>query len=95
MPLMPLFFDTNNYLQKPLIEGLSSNILDQPDFKPVRITTEWGRRRETVRSKDVSRIRRSSLDWLRRGIGPNAMCIHPLKYAWIDTNWRRRHEADQ
>ena len=24
-----------------------------------------------------------------RGIVPNAMDVHPLKYAWIDTNWRR------
>jgi ABC-type transport system substrate-binding protein len=23
-----------------------------------------------------------------RGIGPNPMDVHPLKYAWIDTNWR-------
>jgi ABC-type oligopeptide transport system substrate-binding subunit len=23
-----------------------------------------------------------------RGIRPNAMDVHPLKYAWIDTNWR-------
>ena len=23
-----------------------------------------------------------------RGIGPNLMDVHPLKYAWIDTNWR-------
>jgi oligopeptide transport system substrate-binding protein len=23
-----------------------------------------------------------------RGIGPNLMDVHPLKYAWIDTDWR-------
>jgi ABC-type oligopeptide transport system substrate-binding subunit len=23
-----------------------------------------------------------------RGIGPNLIDVHPLKYAWIDTNWR-------
>jgi ABC-type oligopeptide transport system substrate-binding subunit len=23
-----------------------------------------------------------------RGIVPNAMDVHPLKHAWIDTNWR-------
>jgi len=25
-----------------------------------------------------------------RGISPNVMDVHPLKYAWIDTNWRRQ-----
>ena len=23
-----------------------------------------------------------------RGISPNVMDVHPLKYAWIDTKWR-------
>jgi oligopeptide transport system substrate-binding protein len=41
MPLLPLFFDTYSYLQKPYVKGMTPNILDVPNFKGVRIDTNW------------------------------------------------------
>jgi oligopeptide transport system substrate-binding protein len=41
MPLLPMFFDSYCYLQKPYVTGMKLNLLDAPEFKGVRIDTNW------------------------------------------------------
>jgi len=41
MPVLPIFFDSHSYLQKPYVRGLTPNILDVPQFKSVWIDTNW------------------------------------------------------
>jgi ABC-type oligopeptide transport system substrate-binding subunit len=41
MPVLPLFFDTFCFLQKPFVRGLTPNILDVPQFKSAWIDTHW------------------------------------------------------
>ena len=41
MPLLPLFFDTNSYLQKPYVAGMTPNVLDIPEFREIWIDTGW------------------------------------------------------
>ena len=41
MPLLPVYFDSYSYLQKPYVTGLATNALDIPDFKGVSIDTKW------------------------------------------------------
>ena len=41
MPILPLFFDTYGYLQKPYVRGMRPNMLDIPEFKGVSINTAW------------------------------------------------------
>jgi oligopeptide transport system substrate-binding protein len=41
MPLLPMFFDTYCYLQKPYVTGMKLNLLDAPEFKGVGIDTNW------------------------------------------------------
>jgi oligopeptide transport system substrate-binding protein len=41
MPVLPVFFDSYSYLQKPYVTGLRSNVLDVPEFRGVWIDTNW------------------------------------------------------
>jgi len=41
IPVLPLFFDSYSYLQKPYVRGLTPNVLDTPSFKDVWIDTSW------------------------------------------------------
>jgi oligopeptide transport system substrate-binding protein len=41
MPVLPLFYNTWTYLQKPFVRGLGGNALDLHPFKYVWIDTEW------------------------------------------------------
>jgi ABC-type oligopeptide transport system substrate-binding subunit len=41
MPVLPLYFDTWAYLQKPFVRGLTSNLFDIRAFKYVWIDTNW------------------------------------------------------
>jgi oligopeptide transport system substrate-binding protein len=41
MPLLPMFFDTYCYLQKPYVTGMKLNLLDVPEFRGVGIDTNW------------------------------------------------------
>ena len=41
MPMLPLFFDSYAYLQKPYVKGMSLNVLDLPAYKDIRIDTNW------------------------------------------------------
>ena len=41
MPLLPMFFDAQSYLQKPYVTGMTPNVLDTPEFKGVWIDTNW------------------------------------------------------
>jgi oligopeptide transport system substrate-binding protein len=41
MPVLPLFFDSYSYLQKPYVRGMTSNPLDIPQFRSAWIDTNW------------------------------------------------------
>ena len=41
MPVLPLFFDSYAYLQKPYVKGMRPKLLDLPDYKDVWIDTNW------------------------------------------------------
>lgn len=41
MPMLPLWYNTWSYLQKPYVRGLPSNLLDLRLFKYASIDTEW------------------------------------------------------
>jgi oligopeptide transport system substrate-binding protein len=41
MPVLPVFFDSYSYLQKPYVTGLRSNVLDVPEFRDAWIDTNW------------------------------------------------------
>jgi len=41
MPVLPLFFDTYCYLEKPFIGGMTKNVLGLPQFKTGWIDTNW------------------------------------------------------
>jgi ABC-type oligopeptide transport system substrate-binding subunit len=41
MPVLPLYYDTWAYLQKPFVRGLTSNLFDIRQFKYVWIDTNW------------------------------------------------------
>jgi ABC-type oligopeptide transport system substrate-binding subunit len=40
-PVLPLFFDSYTYLQKPYVSGLRPNVLDLPEFRDVWIDITW------------------------------------------------------
>jgi oligopeptide transport system substrate-binding protein len=41
MPVLPLFFDSYSYLQKPYVRGMTPNSLDVPQFRSTWIDTNW------------------------------------------------------
>jgi hypothetical protein len=41
MPVLPLFFDSYSYLEKPYVRGMTRNVLDLPQFKAAWIDTNW------------------------------------------------------
>ena len=41
MPVLPLFFDSYCYLEKPYVRGMTKNVLGVPQFKTARIETNW------------------------------------------------------
>ena len=41
MPVLPLFFDSYCYLEKPFVGGLTKNVLGVPQFKTAWIDTNW------------------------------------------------------
>ena len=41
MPVLPVFFDSYSYLQKPYVTGLRPNVLDVPEFRDTWIDTNW------------------------------------------------------
>jgi peptide/nickel transport system substrate-binding protein/oligopeptide transport system substrate-binding protein len=41
MPVLPLFFDTYCYLEKPFVGGMTKNALGFPEFKTAWIDTNW------------------------------------------------------
>ena len=41
MPVVPLYFDSWSYLQKPFVRGLWMNPGSQPFFKYAWIDTDW------------------------------------------------------
>jgi len=41
MPVLPLFFDSYCYLEKPYVGGMTKNVLGVPQFKTARIDTNW------------------------------------------------------
>jgi hypothetical protein len=41
MPVLPLFFDSYNYLCKPYVSGFEMNVLGGHDFRAARIDTNW------------------------------------------------------
>jgi hypothetical protein len=41
MPVLPLFFDSYSFLQKPFVHGLTPNLLDVPQFRTAWIDTNW------------------------------------------------------
>ena len=43
MPVLPLFFDSYSYLQKPYVQGMTPNALDIPQFRSAWIDTNWRR----------------------------------------------------
>jgi ABC-type oligopeptide transport system substrate-binding subunit len=41
MPVVPLYFDSFSFLQKPFVRGLWNNPADVPLFKYASIDTQW------------------------------------------------------
>jgi ABC-type oligopeptide transport system substrate-binding subunit len=41
MPVLPLFFDSYCYLEKPFVGGMTKNVLGVPQFKTAWIDTNW------------------------------------------------------
>jgi len=41
MPVLPLFFDSYRYLEKPYVGGMTKNVLGVPQFKTAWIDTNW------------------------------------------------------
>jgi oligopeptide transport system substrate-binding protein len=41
MPVLPLFFDSYCYLEKPFVGGMTKNVLGLPQFKTAWIDTNW------------------------------------------------------
>ena len=41
MPVLPLFFDSYCYLEKPFVGGMTRNVLGMPQFKTAWIDTKW------------------------------------------------------
>ena len=41
MPVIPLYYEALNFLQKPFVTGLTSNPFDIRAFKYARIDTTW------------------------------------------------------
>jgi oligopeptide transport system substrate-binding protein len=41
MPVLPLFFDSYSYLEKPYVGGMTKNVLGVPQFKTAWIDTNW------------------------------------------------------
>jgi ABC-type oligopeptide transport system substrate-binding subunit len=41
MPVLPLFFDSYCYLEKPYVGGMTKNVLGLPQFKTAWIDTHW------------------------------------------------------
>ena len=41
MPVLPLFFDSYSYLEKPFVGGMTRNLLGVPQFKTGWIDTNW------------------------------------------------------
>jgi ABC-type oligopeptide transport system substrate-binding subunit len=41
MPVLPLFFDSYCYLEKPFVGGLTKNVLGLQEFKTAWIDTNW------------------------------------------------------
>jgi oligopeptide transport system substrate-binding protein len=41
MPVLPLFFDSYCYLEKPYVRGMTKNVLGVPQFKTAWIDTNW------------------------------------------------------
>jgi oligopeptide transport system substrate-binding protein len=41
MPVLPLFFDSYAYLEKPYVGGMTKNVLGVPQFKTAWIDTHW------------------------------------------------------
>ena len=41
LPVIPLFFYSWVYLQKPFVKGLSANAIDVHPFKYVWVDTKW------------------------------------------------------
>jgi hypothetical protein len=41
MPVLPLFFDSYCYLEKPYVGGMTKNVLGVPRFKTAWIDTNW------------------------------------------------------